>query len=91
MPNSVLEAMAFGLPIITCCTGGIADFFADEKMGYIIRPKSVDDIVNKLKLIVTNPKVLSPMSVYNLNYARDSSYSGVVTLLGIYENTYKKV
>ena len=93
MPNSILEAMAFGLPIITCCTGGIADFFADEKMGYIIRPESVDDIVNKLKLILANPEVLSTMSVYNLNYARDRFYSGVVAnrLLGIYESTNKKV
>ena len=55
MPNSILEAMAFGSPVITCCTGGV-DFFADEKMGYIIRPKSVDDIVNKLKLILPTQK-----------------------------------
>jgi len=25
MPNSVLEALAFGMPVITCCVGGLTD------------------------------------------------------------------
>lgn len=33
MPTSVLEAMAFGLPIITRPVGGVVDFLSVEKWG----------------------------------------------------------
>ena len=36
MPTVVLEAMAFGLPVITRPVGGLVDFFEDDKMGYMI-------------------------------------------------------
>lgn len=36
MPNAVLEAMAFGLPVLTTKCNGISDFFEENKMGYFI-------------------------------------------------------
>ena len=35
MPTVVLEAMAFGLPILTRNVGGLVDFFKNDKMGFI--------------------------------------------------------
>lgn len=35
MPTVVLEAMAFGLPVVTRAVGGLCDFFEDGKMGRI--------------------------------------------------------
>jgi glycosyltransferase involved in cell wall biosynthesis len=53
MPNSVLEAMAFGLPVITRSVGGIIDFFTDGKNGFITDskdPKIFADMIEKLLL-----------------------------------------
>jgi glycosyltransferase involved in cell wall biosynthesis len=45
MPTSVLEAMAFGLPVITRPVGGLIDFFENEKMGYMIESLEPEDFV----------------------------------------------
>lgn len=34
-PNTIVEAMAFGLPVITRPVGGVSDFFAHGRHGYI--------------------------------------------------------
>ena len=39
LPNSMLEAMAFGMPLITRPPGGIYDMFESGKMGYITESK----------------------------------------------------
>ena len=39
MPNAMLEAMAFGMPVITCAVGGIADMFQDRRMGSLVQPR----------------------------------------------------
>jgi len=69
MPNSVLEAMAFGLPVITCSVGGLRDFFEDGKMGYLVRQKTVTDIVDAVERLIEDRSMANSMSIYNYRYA----------------------
>ena len=78
MPNSLLEAMAFGLPIITTYVGGIRDFFEDGRMGYFIKEKSADDIIMKIEELIIQPELRRNMSNFNFNYAKDKFYSSRV-------------
>ena len=51
MPNSVLEAMGMGLPVVTRNVGGLADFFKDQKMGFItdsFHPEIFAEYIEKL-------------------------------------------
>ena len=70
MPVSVLEAMAFGLPVITRPVGGINDFFLQGKMGFLtdsLEQQEFDDLLTKL---IWNPDLRREISLFNRQYAK---------------------
>lgn len=92
MPNSVLEAMAFGLPVITCPIGGLKDFFEDGRMGFLVPPCDVNEIANSLGRLMNEPLLWSRISGYNAQYAGERFYSArvAVRLLEIYEKVMNR-
>jgi len=70
MPTSVLEAMVFGMPIITRPVGGIKDFFENGKMGYITDSKDPDVIAELLEKIIIDKDKISEMARYNHFFAK---------------------
>ncbi len=51
-PNSVLEAMAFSLPIIASRVGDIPELIEDGRSGWLVDPKSPIQISNKITELV---------------------------------------
>jgi len=78
LPISVLEAMLFGLPVITTKVGGLKKFFNDDKMGYFIEPKSTTDIENKIELMLSNSDKLKEISKFNYKYAQKNLTNDVI-------------
>jgi glycosyltransferase involved in cell wall biosynthesis len=70
MPNSILEAMACGLAVLTTDIGGIKDFFDPEKMGRFIEAKNTNDLTEKLDELISSPEYRFKCSQYNREYAR---------------------
>lgn len=70
MPNCVLEAMAYGLPVVTRPVGGLADFFENTRMGFISSSNNLDEFARLLAHFVTDPSIISVMGEYNREYAR---------------------
>lgn len=71
MPTSVLEAMAFGLPVITRPVGGLVDFFEDDKMGYLIESLNPKDYAEKIEWLINDIDKANSISYYNIQYAKN--------------------
>ncbi len=69
MPTSVLEAMAFGLPIITRPVGGVVDFFECGKMGYMEDSLEPSVFAEKCNKLICDINSLNEISEYNNRYA----------------------
>lgn len=57
LPNSLIEAMAMGLPCISsACQTGPSDLIQDGENGYLFEPNNLDALVRKLKMLLDNPQ-----------------------------------
>lgn len=87
MPNSVLEAMAFGMPVVTRHVGGLADFFKDGEMGYIVHGKRPEEIADCLEKIIGDQNRMAKIGKYNARYAKEHFMASAVAkrLMRIYK------
>jgi glycosyltransferase involved in cell wall biosynthesis len=89
MPNAVLEAMAYGLPVVTRPVGGMRDFFENGHMGFItdsLDPAILAGLIEKL--IQDNDKRMQ-IGTYNRQYARENFRASAVS--GRLQKLYKMV
>lgn len=49
-PYSIMEAQAAGRPVIVSSNGGLPELVEDGVTGYVVKPKDVKDLVDKLEL-----------------------------------------
>ena len=87
MPNAVLEAMAYGLPVVTRRVGGMADFFEHGKMGFITDDTSPEVFAGFLGALIENADLRESIGKFNRIYAREHFCAPVVAdrLKSIYE------
>lgn len=71
MPTSVLEAMAFGIPVISRPVGGLVDFFKNDQMGYLIESFKPKDYADKIELLINDLEKMNEISKYNMAYAQE--------------------
>lgn len=69
MPTSVLEAMVFGLPVITRPVGGLKDFFDTRTMGSLVDDLSPDSFADELEIFITNPEKTRSTALFNHTYS----------------------
>lgn len=78
MPTSVLEAMAFGLPIITRPVGGLLDFFVDGKMGRLIDSLDPNDFASVIMDYMQKTVEVKRISLFNHEYALKHFMASIV-------------
>ena len=64
-PNSMLEAMAAGLPVIGSYAGAIPEVIIPPKNGFLIEASDAPLLVEKLNQLVQNPSLREEQGKYN--------------------------
>ena len=89
MPHSVLEAMAYGLPVITRPVGGLVDFFEPGRMGYLTDSSDPRVLASLLERLARDLNLRQEIARYNHAFAGSNFAASVVArrLAEIYRRT----
>ena len=69
LPKSLIEACAVGRPIITSDSVGCKEAVIDGKNGFLIPPKNVEALTDRLIRLINNPKLRADMGRASRAYA----------------------
>lgn len=72
LPLVILEALLYGLPVVTCPVGGLPDIIENGKNGYIVNSKNADDFIQPMISLLSNEELYNRISTYNQTYAKEN-------------------
>ena len=74
-PLTVLEAMAMGIPVVSTNVGVVQEVLGEYGKKYILKDRTVDCLVDKLKELLNNQADFFILSQENLNQIREWDWS----------------
>ncbi|MEK7617061.1 MAG: glycosyltransferase [Patescibacteria group bacterium] len=87
-PMVVLEAMAFGLPIVGVEAAGMVELVSDN--GYLVKKGSIRELTEKMEKILFDKAIASQMSKNSLNAVKEYSIAKTTShLLKLYQSLLK--
>lgn len=88
-PVAVLEAMSYGLPVITTAVGGVVDFFEDKKHGFIAESPTPEVLASHIEKLLLDKRLYEKISLHNYEYAQSRflASDAALRLEKIYETT----
>lgn len=90
MPMSILEAMSYGIPIISTNVGGIPELVKSEN-GILINPGDIEELEKAIEVLIKDEKMRLEISKsnYNIIINRYSQEKHNKSLLNLYESFFK--
>jgi glycosyltransferase involved in cell wall biosynthesis len=91
MPTSVLEAMAFGLPVVTRPVGGLKDIFIDGKHGFLTESRNPEVFASLIEKLILDKELRKKIGVDAHKYVKNRFMASKVSkrLEDIYMKTVK--
>jgi glycosyltransferase involved in cell wall biosynthesis len=88
MPNTILEAMAHGLPIVATTVGSIPEVVEHDVGGYLVPPGDAEKLLAALIKVLKDPQAALRMGEHNRALVRDrfTNRHTADRLLAVYAN-----
>lgn len=77
MSNTVLEAIASGLPIVATVTGGTDELVTDGENGFFVKKESPEDLADKIGALVSDSDLRARMGGSSRSRAETMSWNAV--------------
>jgi len=88
MSNTMLEALACGLPMVATDTGGTKELITNRKNGLIVEMQNPDDLAEKIEQIILDRELEKQMGIESRILAEQLSWGKVASqYVDIYEKT----
>ena len=71
MPMSILEAMGYGLPIVTTNVGGIPQLVDEGKNGYMTEPGNIESFAESIVKLLGNDELIYDMGRKSIEKANE--------------------
>lgn len=75
LPVAVLEAMAAGLPVVATDTGGISEVLLHGKTGYLVKPRDMQALQDRLKELLMKPYLRKEFAKLSISTLESNKYS----------------
>lgn len=92
MPMSILEAMSYGIPVISTNVGSIASVVESEN-GYTVEPGDINDLTNKILILLNDEEKIGKMSLENTRKIKEkyNIYTSLDELIQVYQDVDNRV
>jgi len=80
-PNTVLEAMVSGLPIVATKVGGLAEIIKDGKNGFLVEPRNSQELAKKILLLLRDDNLRKRISRSSKEEVKKYSWENIIEKL----------
>ena len=89
IPNTIMEFMAFGKPVIATNAGGTKELVVDNNTGFLISPKSPEILSEKITILLEEPLLRKKMG--KCAKKRIMTQFNINIMTSMYVSVYKKL
>jgi len=71
LPMSILEAMSYGIPVISTPVGGVPEVVIDGINGFLVDPGDVHGLADKLEQLISDYRLRMKMGITGRQFAQE--------------------